>query len=66
MVEMFWTKLHKKIINKNSEKGFEFYSEDKNDYSFLTKKRNAKGLLQLSFLDAKRKNEISINVKIIK
>lgn len=65
ILEMFWIRLHKQIIKMNDEKGKNFYSENKNDYSFVSEEKKGSSMI-LSFKDNKHSSIIELNVKVIK
>ncbi len=66
MVEMFWEKLNKKIINQNFERGFEYFSENMNDYSFVGEEIKTGRSITLTFKENKTGNLIELDVKVIK
>ena len=65
ILEMFWNKLYKMIIKLNEEKEKNFYSENKNDYSFVREEKKGNSMI-LSFKDNKHNSIIELNVKVIK
>jgi hypothetical protein len=65
MVSMFWHNLNKEILSQNLNKGTDFFSLCKTDYSFIRKEKNIENILKISFYDKKNDEQIDINVKVI-
>lgn len=65
MVKTFWHRINKKIESTNLEMGFNYYSNNPEDYNFLRKSNSSSGFLQLFFFDTKNNSELELSIKII-